>query len=340
MRKLRQKLPWLLAALLCLMVTVAWHLEQAFEHPALATLGTPTSVTGDRPIEPIPNLLPELNSQKVALGNQLYQDPQFSKDNKVSCASCHALDKGGTDRRVRSVGINGKVGFINAPTILNSSLHFKQFWDGRAESLEAQIDGPVHNDLEMGSSWPEIIGKLKQSSDYRAQFNQLYDDGITDTNIKNAIATYERSLNTPNSRFDRYLNGDKTALNAEEQEGYRLFQGNGCVACHQGVLLGGNLFQKFGVFGDYFQDRGNITQADYGRFNVTKKEEDRFVFKVPSLRNVELTAPYFHDGQAETLDEAVRVMMRYQLGREASSEDINLIIKFLTTLTGQQQGVS
>jgi len=340
MRKLRQKLPLLLAALLCLILIVSWHLEQSLEHPALATLGTPASVTGDRPIEPIPNLLPELDSQKIALGNKLYQDPQLSKDNKVSCATCHALDKGGTDRRVRSVGINGKVGLVNAPTILNSSLHFKQFWDGRAESLEAQIDGPIHNDLEMGSSWPEIIGKLKQSPEYAAQFRQLYDDGITDNNIKNAIATYERSLNTPNSRFDRYLNGDKTALSAEEQEGYRLFQGNGCVACHQGVLLGGNLFQKFGVYGDYFKDRGNITKADYGRFNITKKEEDRFTFKVPSLRNVELTAPYFHDGQAETLDEAVRVMTRYQLGREASSKDINLIIKFLTTLTGQQEGVS
>jgi cytochrome c peroxidase len=339
MYQLKQKLLWLVAALSCLIITVSWHLEQSFHQPALATLGTPVSVTGDRPIEPIPSI-PGLDIQKIALGNDLYLDPRLSKDNKVSCATCHALDKGGTDRRVHSVGINGKVGNVNAPTTLNSSLHFKQFWDGRAESLEEQIDGPIHNDKEMGSSWPEIIGKLKQSPEYTAQFNKLYGDGITSDNIKNAIVTFERSLNTPNSRFDRYLNGDKTALTPDELKGYQLFQGNGCVSCHQGVLLGGNLYQKFGVFGDYFKDRGNITEADYGRFNVTKKEEDRFAFKVPSLRNIELTAPYFHDGQAETLEEAVKVMMRYQVGREASSEDTDLIIKFLTTLTGQQEGVS
>jgi cytochrome c peroxidase len=265
--RIRQKLQWLLVALLCLIVTISWHLEQSFQQPALAMLGTPASVTGDRPIEPIPSIT-GLDLQKVALGKDLYLDPRLSKDNKVSCASCHALDKGGTDRRVRSVGINGKVGNVNAPTILNSSLHFKQFWDGRAESLEAQIEGPIHNDIEMGSNWPEIIEKLKQSSEYTAQFKKLYGDGITSDNIKNALATFERSLNTPNSRFDRYLNGDKTALTADELKGYKLFQDNGCVSCHQGVLLGGNLYQKFGVFGDYFKDRGNITEADYGRFNV------------------------------------------------------------------------
>lgn len=305
--------------------------------PALANFSLPDTAISDRPIAPIPNNL-QLNAAKVALGNKLYQDRQLSKNNQVSCATCHDLKQGGTDRLVRSVGVDGKIGVVNSPTVFNSAFTFKQFWDGRAESLEDQIDGPINNEHEMGSNWPEVIEKLKKSSTYVAQFQQLYPNGITSDNIKDAIATYERSLTTPNSKFDLFLKGDIIALTPEEREGYNRFKAYGCISCHQGVLLGGNLFQKFGVFGDYFQDRGNITKADYGRFNVTGKEEDRFAFKVPSLRNVTLTSPYFHDGSATTLDRAVKVMAKYQLGREAPQTDVDLIIKFLNTLTGELEG--
>ena len=339
MKRITLGIRLILFALVCLIIAVSWQGDRVLQQPTLASLVPPKTVRRDRPIEPIPNP-PALNVEKVSLGSQLYQDPQLSHNNTISCASCHTLDKGGTDRRARSIGINGAVGLVNAPTTLNSSLNFKQFWDGRAETLEAQIDGPIHNEREMGSSWPEIIKKLQKSPQYLEQFQQLYTDGLTSNNIKNAIATYETSLYTPDSRFDRFLKGDDKALTANEKKGYQRFKDYGCVSCHQGILLGGNMFQKFGVFGDYFQDRGEITTADYGRFNVTGKEEDRFAFKVPTLRNVELTSPYFHDGSATSLDQAVKVMVKYQLGREIPQEDIDSIIEFLTTLTGEIKGVS
>ncbi len=324
----------------CLVVFFSWQWAQVFNKPPdISPLGPPTTATGDEPIEPIP-LKVELNKDKVALGRKLFSEPKLSHNNSVSCASCHNLATAGTDRRVRSIGINGQEGFISAPTILNSSFHFKQFWDGRAETIEAQIDGPVHSAHEMGSNWSEIVGKLNRSPEYKSAFAKLYPDGITENTIKNAIVEFENSLYTPNSRFDQFLRGDAKALTDEEKQGYRRFKDNGCVSCHQGILLGGNMFQKFGVFGDYFQDRGNITKADFGRFNVTGKEEDRYAFKVPSLRNVAVTAPYFHDGSAKTLDEAIKVMLKYQLGREIVQEDVDLMIKFLTTLTGEFEGGS
>jgi cytochrome c peroxidase len=338
MYKLNKQFAGIFVGIICLIVATSWQVIQ-LEQPVFATLGPPESVTGDRPIEPIPPA-PKLDVAVVTLGDKLYRDPQLSKNDRVACISCHMLDKGGSDRRAQSIGINGQIGSINAPTILNSSLHFKQFWDGRAESLEAQIEGPIHNPREMGTNWQEVIGKLQKSPEYVAQFGRIYPNGITGDNIKNALATFERSLVTPDSRFDRFLNGNTTAINAEEKEGYRRFQSSGCISCHQGVLLGGNLYQKFGVFGDYFKDRGNITEVDNGRFNVTRKEEDRYSFKVPSLRNVELTSPYFHDGSTQTLEQAIKVMFKYQIGREASPDDSKYIIKFLTTLSSPVKGGS
>jgi cytochrome c peroxidase len=338
MYKLTKRFAGIFVGVMCLVIVTSWqvaHLEQ----PAMANLGTPDSVTGDRPIEPIPNV-PKLDIALVTLGDKLYRDPQLSKNNQVACISCHLLDKGGGDRRVQSIGVDGQLVGINSPTILNSALHFKQYWDGRAETLEEQIDGPIHGAKEMGSNWEEVIGKLQKSPEYVAQFGKSYRDGITANNIKNAIATFERSLVTPDSRFDLFLKGDANAINTEEKEGYRRFQAAGCVSCHQGVLLGGNLYQKFGVFGDYFKDRGNITTVDNGRFNVTKNEADRYSFKVPSLRNIELTSPYFHDGSAQTLEQAIKVMYKYQIGREASADDTKYIIKFLTTLNSPLKGVS
>jgi cytochrome c peroxidase len=178
----------------------------------------------------------------------------------------------------------------------------------------------------MASSWEQVLAKLKQDASYPADFARAYPDGLTAANIANAIATYERSLMTPDSRFDRYLRGETTALTSEELAGYRRFKEYGCASCHQGVNVGGNLFQHFGVMRDYFADKKAITDADQGRYNVTHREEDRHVFKVPGLRNVALTAPYFHDGSAQTLEDAVAIMGRYQLGRELSDEDKRLLV--------------
>ena len=290
------------------------------------------------PIQPI-TLQLELNESKVKLGNKLFHEPWLSGDNKVSCASCHNLNIGGTDRLVRSIGIQKQLSFVNSPTVFNSGFNFKQFWDGRAETLEAQTEEVILSERVMrGGSWLKVINKLKQFSEYDSWFRELYPDGITSDNIKDAIATFERSLYTPNSRFDQFLHGNQNAITEEEKQGYRRFKSYGCISCHQGMLLGGNMFQTFGLLEDYFGDRGKVTKADLGRFNVTGDEHDRYAFKVPSLRNVVLTSPYFHDGSAETLEEAIKVMAKYQLGRQLPQTDIALIIKFLITLTGEYQG--
>jgi cytochrome c peroxidase len=293
---------------------------------------------GDRePIKPIPREL-KLDARKVALGKRLFHEPKLSKDNTISCASCHDLRKGGTDQRLRSLGIDGAEGAINSPTVFNSGFNFKQFWDGRAHSLEEQVDGPVQAAAEMGSKWEDVVSKLRASPDYVAAFKASYPDGIERANIKNAIAEFERSLYTPDARFDKYLRGDQAALTDDEKSGYEKFKSYGCSSCHQGVNVGGNMFGRLGAMADYFADRGNFTKADYGRFNVTGKEEDRYVFKVPSLRNVARTAPYFHDGSTERLETAVAVMGKYQLGQPLSPEDISQIVKFLKTLTGEYGG--
>lgn len=291
----------------------------------------------DEPIKPIPTDQ-KLDPAKVALGDRLFHDKRLSRDNTMSCASCHDLGRGGVDGSPFSVGIGGAKGGINAPTVYNAALNFRQFWDGRAASLEEQAAGPVHNPIEMGSNWAEVLGKLNKDAALVGEFKKIYPDGLKPRNIQDAIAVFERSLVTPNARFDKYLRGDKTALSGDEVRGYQLFKSYGCVACHQGVNVGGNMFQTFGVMGDYFGKRGNPQPSDLGRYNVTKVESDKHVFKVPSLRNVALTAPYFHDGSAQTLQDAVDVMFKYQLGRPAAPQDKELIVKFLNTLTGERNG--
>ena len=289
------------------------------------------------PISPLPRTI-ELDARKVDLGRRLFHDSRLSADNSVSCASCHNLHQNGADNRVRSVGVGGAQGEVNTPTVFNSGFSFRQFWDGRAETLEDQIEGPIHHPAEMASDWPQILDKLQADADYSAAFFSIYAKRMDSRTIKDAIATFERSLTTPDSRFDRYLRGDRNALTAEEKEGYRLFKDNGCSACHQGVLAGGNMFEKFGIVGDYFADRGHLTKADLGRFNVTGQEADRFRFKVPSLRNVARTAPYFHDGSVQTLEGAVSVMAEYQVGRQLTANDLHRIVQFLETLNGEYPG--
>lgn len=292
---------------------------------------------GGEAVVPLPPL-PALPPDKVALGKALFFEARLSRDNTISCASCHDLGAAGNDGRRVSVGVGGALGPINAPSVFNASLNFVQFWDGRAASLEEQAGGPIQNPLEMASNWQEVIGKLEADDHYRREFNRLYPEGIAATSIVDAIATFERTLLTPDSAFDRFLRGEPEAIDARAEAGYRRFKEFGCASCHQGANVGGNMFQRFGVMGDYFGDRAArqpIGPADLGRYNVTHREEDRHVFKVPSLRNVALTAPYFHDGSAATLEDAVAVMARYQLGRDLTQEDIGLIVAFLETLTGK-----
>jgi len=333
---MKKWLPILMVLLVFSLLVVVW-LHQFRQPPYRAYARVAGADTTGEPIMPLPMSV-DLDLRKVALGQQLFNENQLSRDNSISCASCHSLATGGTDRLIRSVGIGNQAGPINAPTVFNSGFNFKQFWDGRAETLEEQVDGPTHNPVEMSSNWPQIIEKLRKSPSYVRDFSETYPDGLVSANVRDAIATFERSLITPNSRFDRYLRGESAALTSEEREGYRLFKEYGCASCHQGINVGGNLFEKFGVMGDYFAKRGHVTKADLGRFSITNNEADRYVFKVPSLRNVALTPPYFHDGSAARLEDAVTTMSVYQLGRPLTAGETEAIVKFLKTLSGEYKG--
>jgi len=301
---------------------------------------TETAMQLDLRHEPIQPLLPPtgLNPSKVSLGERLFHEPRLSQDNDMACASCHFLDDNGADHLSHSTGRDGVELDVNTLTVFNSSLNHRQFWDGRARSLEEQIDFVVSSNKEFATSWPVIIDKLQQDEAYQNTFDRIYPDGITAPNIRNAIATFERTLITINSRFDRFLLGEYDAISPEEKRGYHLFKAYGCVACHQGSNAGGNLFMKFGVFGDYFSNRGNPTQADLGRFNVTRKARDRHVFRVPSLRLAVLTAPYLHDGSVKTLEETIKLVAKHLLGRVIPDQDISHIIAFLKTLPGEYKG--
>lgn len=296
------------------------------------TSGAVFEARGSEPILPLPTTV-AVDRAKVRLGRRLFYDKRLSRDNSISCASCHDMAKGGADGRQFGLGWNGQSVRINTPTVLNASFNSVQFWDGRAKSLETQVDGPVLAKDEMGSSWSQVLGKLSKDDDLSKAFRAVYHDGLTPVNIRDAIATYERSLVTPNARFDRYLRGNNSAITADEKAGYKLFKSLGCVACHQGRNVGGNLFQTLGVMDDYFRDRA-VVSKDLGRYNVTGRHEDRHVFRVPSLRNVELTSPYFHDGSVGTLEEAVQIMAWYQLGRAIEADQVEKIAAFLRTLTG------
>lgn len=282
------------------------------------------------PISPI-EVPSGLDPRKVELGRRLFHDPILSRDGSIACASCHDLTRGGADDRAHSLGVGNAEGPVNAPTVYNSARNIRQFWDGRAPSLEAQVDGPVTNPLEMAAPWPDVLARL-ESSPYGEEFRAIYGGPPSVAWVSDAIAIFEQSLATVNSRFDRWLRGEDTAISAEERQGYELFKSYGCVACHQGANVGGNMFQRFGYFGTPLA--GMTDKAGQGRFAVTGRPEDLHVFKVPSLRMATLTAPYFHDGSVNDLGEAIRLMGRYQLGREIPPADVDLIIKFLGALVG------
>lgn len=281
----------------------------------------------------------DLKKDKISLGEKLFNDKRLSSDNTISCATCHSFAKGGTDGMVNSIGIHKQHGPINAPTVFNAANNFCQFWDGRAKDLQDQANGPVNNPIEMGSNWPQAITKLKTDKYYGSKFKALYSDGITSKNITDAIAAYEKTLLTPNSRFDKFISGDTSILNSEEKKGYALFMSNNCSTCHSGINFGGLSFERLGIYDDYFAKRGNLTIADNGRFNVTKIKTDMHRFKVPTLRNIETTAPYFHDGSTFDLKQAVKIMAHYQCNKDLSDTDTNAIVSFLKTLTGEYKGI-
>lgn len=290
------------------------------------------------PIQALP-LQTALDADKVTLGKKLFHDKRLSGDDSLSCASCHDLTKGGTDQAPVSTGIRGQHGPINSPTVYNAMYNLAQFWDGRAKDLQEQAAGPVSNPLEMGAQWDEVVEKLKQNAEYQSLFAKLYpQQGLTKTTVTDAIAVFEQSLVTGNSRFDQYLRGNQAALISDELEGYELFKAH-CASCHFGPALGGLSYEKMGVKRDYFTQRGTaLTDADNGRFNVTKQEKDRHFFKVPVLRNIDLTYPYFHDGSVISLADAVQIMGEVQLDKTFSPDEIAKLVAFLSTLTGEYQG--
>lgn len=289
----------------------------------------------DTALQPLPDALP-VDAAKVALGNALYHDNRLSKDDTISCASCHSLEKGGTDNKSFSPGVGGGLGGVNAPTSFNAVFHMRQFWDGRASNLAEQAGGPPLNPVEMASAdWNEIIGKLKKDDEFTKKFLAVYPDGYTGDTICNAIAEYEKTLITPNSRFDLFLKGDQKALTSEEQMGYKLFLDYGCATCHSGPAMGGQSFEYMNLKDDYFATK-KATDGDKGLAAHSKKDKDTNRFKVPTLRNVELTFPYLHDGSKQTLEEAVAAMMQYQVGKkQPTKEEIDNIVVFLRTLTGK-----
>jgi len=286
--------------------------------------------------EPIRPISPpeDLSKNKIALGHSLFNDVRLSGDNSVSCATCHDVKNGGDDGRKTSLGSGSQIGGLNSPTVLNSSLSIAQFWDGRVATLAEQVPEPIHNPIEMNSNWVDVIAKLKLDRAFVARFNETFRQGITKESIVEAIVSYEEALITVDSPFDQYLRGDDSAISADAHAGYELFKSIGCISCHQGQAVGGNMFQEFGIMGDYFAQFDETSQVDDGRINFTKRDVDLHRFKVPSLRNVEETAPYFHNGSAKTLDEAIRIMAEYQLGESVTDENVKQIKAFLNSLTG------
>jgi cytochrome c peroxidase len=281
-----------------------------------------------QPIEPVK----EVNLGLAELGKKLYFDPRLSKSGFISCNSCHNLSMGGTDNLKTSIGHNWHQGPINAPTVLNSSMNLAQFWDGRAADLKEQAGGPIANPGEMAFTHELAVHLLQSIPGYVTEFKLVFDeDGIDIDKVTTAIAEFEKTLVTPNSRFDQWLLGNEDALSGEEIAGYTLFKSSGCVACHNGPAVGGTSFQKMGVVEPY-----KSTNPAEGRSAVTGKDADRFMFKVPTLRNVELTYPYFHDGGAATLTDAVDTMGRLQLGKKFTDEENARIVAFLKSLTGDQ----
>ena len=297
----------------------------------------------NEPIRPIPDSI-AVDAAKVQLGKELYHDTRLSGDGTISCATCHGIETAGVDNDQFSEGIAGQLGGINAPTSYNAAFNFVQCWDGRAATLAEQAAGPPLNPVEMGSkSFEEIAAKLSEDADFSKRFLASYPEGINEKTITDAIAEYEKTLLTPNSPFDLYLKGDKTAMTEEQIEGYAIFKDYKCATCHAGVNMGGLSYELMGQRDNYFQNReinekSGLTDSDNGRWAQTKVERDRYRFKTPTLRNVALTWPYYHDGSVSTLEKAIEMMAEFQVGRKMSEPEIAKVKTFLDAQTGQFQG--
>jgi cytochrome c peroxidase len=283
--------------------------------------------------------------EKVELGRLLYLDPRFSSTGTISCNSCHNVMLGGEDNRAVSMGVHGQTGGRSAPTVWNSGFSSSQFWDGRAATLEEQAKGPVTNPIEMGmNELEEAMDRVRDIPGYRPYFERAFPgkDPMTVDNAAKAVAAYERTLITPDSAYDRYVKGDKQAMSGQQVRGMKSFADAGCTACHSGPAFNGpvmapgtGFFMKFPTFADNDYVKKYQLTDDTGRFTVTSEEADRFMWKVPTLRNIALTAPYFHNGAVGTLDEAVRVMARVQLNKDLNDEQVADIEAFLSALTGE-----
>jgi cytochrome c peroxidase len=289
----------------------------------------PLPASADNPENPI-------TPEKITLGQTLYFDNRLSKDGNISCNSCHNLATYGVDNEPTSTGDGGIRGDRNSPTVLNSAFHFAQFWDGRAKDVEEQAGGPIMNPIEMSMPDQEfVIRRLQGIKGYQPMFVAAFPEEqqpINYRNIQQAIAAFERKLITP-SRFDEYLMGYESVLTDQEKQGLQTFMDVGCTACHSGTILGGTMYQKFGLMGNYW-DFTHSSKVDNGRFLVTKNESDMMIFKVPSLRNIEKTHPFFHDGSISTLSEAVRIIAKLQLDKDLTDQEVADIVAFLGTLTG------
>lgn len=323
--------------------SLVWATDASTNAPATAASTMASSPTApaasatlrDEPIKPIePYVIKD--PARVELGKKLYFEPRLSKSGAISCNSCHNLSMGGTDNITSSIGDHWQQGPINAPTVLNSSANVAQFWDGRAKDLKEQAGGPIANPKEMASTHDLAVSVLNSIPQYQQEFKTVFGkEQIDIAMVQDAIAAFEETLVTPDSRFDQWLRGNDTAMNDTELKGYQLYKTSGCLACHNGVPMGSGSFQKMGLVTPFKTDNPAT-----GLAGVTGKEEDKMKFKVPTLRNVELTYPYFHDGSAKTLEEAVKVMGNVQIGRQFTDEEVNQLAAFLRTLTGKQPQIA
>ena len=311
------------------------YLAAALAVVAACALSAAQAQGEQEPIQPIAPATVK-NPAMVELGKKLWFDPRLSKSGFISCNSCHNLSMGGSDNLPTSIGHRWQQGPLNAPTVLNSSMNVAQFWDGRVGSLKEQVGSPIANPSEMAFTHELAVDMLNTIPGYQHAFRQVFNKQKIDLDqVSDAIAAFEETLVTPHSRFDRWLQGDSEALTAFELAGYKLFKDSGCVTCHNGAAVGGNSFQRMGVVEPYPTDN-----PAEGRSTVTGNDAERFHFKVPSLRNVELTYPYFHDGAADTLRQAVDTMGRIQLGKKFTPEENDKIVAFLKTLTGEQPQIT
>lgn len=291
---------------------------------------------GREPLSPL-QPIPKLDPRAIELGRQLFSDTMLSANRDRSCMTCHDLSSGGTVHVPRPGGQDGNANPFNAPTVFNVGSNYRLGWPGAFTSLERQTEKILLDDGLMAVTWPTLLSRLRQDTKYLSSFEQVYGHPPDQTTVLNALTAFQRSLATPDSAFDRYLGGDVGAINEMELQGYRLFKDYGCASCHQGANVGGNMFQRFGIF-TAPPSTNSSNDGDLGRFTVTGKEGDKGVFRVPSLRNVEVTWPYFHDGSASTLAQAVEIMGVSQLGRTLTESEIEGLVAFLKTLTGEYNG--